>query len=303
MFRKLFALELRRNITALSVISKPYEAAFMMNHTKSCDTGIPLVQVMSEIHKFAAVSLAADWDNVGLLVEPSEPKNISHILLTNDLTEDVMDEALSLKTDLIITYHPLIFAPLKSVTTRTWKERIIAKCLENKIAVYSPHTSFDSVKGGVNDWLAEAFQKVIDTSTPIQANAKESTFGFGRICTLKQPVSVDEAIKLIKERTKLNHVRLARARRSDGLISTIAVCAGSGASVLKGIPADLYLTGEMLHHDILDAVHNGTNVILTNHSDSERGYLKMFAEKLHNDLNKLVKVSVSERDADPLTTV
>lgn len=86
-------------------------------------------------------------------------------------------------------------------------------------------------------------------------------------------------------------------------MNTIALCAGSGASVLKNVPADLYLTGEMLHHDVLDAVHKGTNVILTNHSDSERGFLQNFAFTLSGMLNKLVMVHVSKKDTDPLKTV
>lgn len=65
----------------------------------------------------------------------------------------------------------------------------------------------------------------------------------------------------------------------------------------------MYLTGEMLHHDVLDAIHKGTSVILTNHSDSERGFLKIFASNLINMLNKSVLVHVSENDIDPLKIV
>lgn len=72
---------------------------------------------------------------------------------------------------------------------------------------------------------------------------------------------------------------------------------------MKGVEADLYITGEMLHHDILDAVHIGANVILTNHSDSERGFLKVFGAKLSEQLGDSVKVSVSIADKDPLQTV
>lgn len=90
---------------------------------------------------------------------------------------------------------------------------------------------------------------------------------------------------------------------SDGYINTVALCAGSGVSILRGISADLYLTGEMLHHDVLDAVHHGSHVILTNHSDSERGFLKIYAEILKRNLQKPVEVCVSESDKDPLQTV
>lgn len=92
-----------------------------MSLTAESKVGIPLKDVVGTMNKFADTSLAASWDNVGLLVEPTEPKIVSHILLTNDLTEDVMDEAIKLKTDLIVTYHPLIFAPLKSITNASWK--------------------------------------------------------------------------------------------------------------------------------------------------------------------------------------
>lgn len=93
----------------------------MMSNIARDKIGMPLKNIVEAIHEFADTSLAASWDNVGLLIEPTEPKNVSCILLTNDLTENVMDEAIKLKTDLIITYHPLIFTPLKSITTRFWK--------------------------------------------------------------------------------------------------------------------------------------------------------------------------------------
>lgn len=104
----------------------------------NADGGVPLTDVVNALEKFAPLSLADSWDNVGLLVEPTEEKLVSHILLTNDLTEDVMEEAIDLKTDMIISYHPLIFAPMKSVTTRSWKvwrtfliqdtKRVLQKC-------------------------------------------------------------------------------------------------------------------------------------------------------------------------------
>lgn len=84
----------------------------------------------------------------------------------------------------------------------------------------------------------------------------------------------------------------------------MALCAGSGSSVLKGVQADLYLTGEMLHHDILDAAQNGVHVVLCNHSDSERGFLKVFQKTLQNDiLENKAEVFVSAADCDPLKTV
>lgn len=86
-------------------------------------------------------------------------------------------------------------------------------------------------------------------------------------------------------------------------IQTIACCAGSGSSVLSGVKAELYLTGEMSHHEVLDAVSNNVNVVLCEHSNTERGYLKtlvpVFAELFSNKL----EVVVSESDKDPLLVI
>lgn len=90
------------------------------------------------------------------------------------------------------------------------------------------------------------------------------------------------------------------------MIRSVAVCAGSGGSVFKHRPlnADLYLTGEMSHHDVLDLTQNGSHVILCEHSNSERGFLKVFQNKLQNEIlfNK-VQVLVSTVDRDPLKVV
>ena len=112
-----------------------------------------LKKVLEVLEQFAPLSLAEPWDNVGLLVEPSRPRPISNILLTNDLTEAVMDEAEALASDLIVSYHPPLFQPIKRLVQRDWKQRLAVRALESGIAVFSPHTSWDSVKGGVNDWL------------------------------------------------------------------------------------------------------------------------------------------------------
>ena len=118
-----------------------------------------LQRIVSELHKMYPPCLAEDWDNVGLLVEPSSHayQLVNHIVLTNDLTEQVFEEVEEAvpKVGLIIAYHPPIFKPMKTLTRRTAKERIILKAVESKIAIYSPHTAADSVYGGVNDWLAE----------------------------------------------------------------------------------------------------------------------------------------------------
>lgn len=112
---------------------------------------------VKRLQEYASLKIACDWDNVGLLVEPSGDFDVRKVLLTTDLTEPVLEEALRLNVNMIISYHPVIVDPLKRLTQSEWKQRSIVRCIENRIAVYSPHTSWDSINGGINDWIMDAF--------------------------------------------------------------------------------------------------------------------------------------------------
>ncbi|XP_061728517.1 NIF3-like protein 1 isoform X4 [Cydia pomonella] len=285
-----------------SIFHKFYSISASIKMSMGERTGVTLGKVVSVLEDFAPKSLAESWDNTGLLVEPYTPRNITKLLLTNDLTEDVAIEADNQGCEMIVAYHPPIFSPLKSVVQSAWKQRIISFLLEKRISLYSPHTSWDCVQGGVNDWLASAF--LVKNSKPITPGV-DPNFGAGRHLQLQVEIPLSDAIAKVKQLTGLPHVRLALAKGkspSDG-VKTVALCAGSGASVLKGVAADLYLTGEMLHHDVLDAAQKGISVILTNHSDSERGFLSVFSPDLQKRLDNQVQVFVSKSDKDPLVTV
>lgn len=128
-----------------------------------------LQKLIKRLSEYGENKIACDWDNVGLLVEPTGPLQVNKILVTNDLTEPVLEEAIAKKVDCIISYHPVIFAPLKRLTQAEWKQRSIVKCIENRIAVYCPHTIWDAIEGGINDWIIRAFGKNI-LSKKLHAN-------------------------------------------------------------------------------------------------------------------------------------
>lgn len=125
----------------------------------TCSGLMDLKEVLQVLERLAPLSLAESWDNVGLLVEPSKPRPIKTILLTNDLTDVVMEEAETMSCDLIISYHPPLFRPIKRLVQKDWKQRLAIQAVEAGIAIFSPHTSWDSVKGGVNDWLVGGMGK------------------------------------------------------------------------------------------------------------------------------------------------
>jgi len=108
--------------------------------------------IAQQIEKIAPLKLAQDWDNVGLLIGNPE-KNVKNILLTVDVTKDVVAEAKKLKTDLILSYHPVIWDGLKRITTD--EASIVYELIRLGIAVFSMHTALDAAIGGVNDGLAD----------------------------------------------------------------------------------------------------------------------------------------------------
>ncbi|CAF1075294.1 unnamed protein product [Didymodactylos carnosus] len=356
------------------------------------NNGIHLQTIVSELKKFAPLYLADEkWDNVGLLVEP-DISYINTILLTNDLTEPVINEAIEKNVQLIISYHPLIFSGMKRLIRSNWKDRIILKCIENRIAIYSPHTSWDGVENGVNQWLTTAFGKVHDDFdvTPIETLKMEQTpgknqhiltivlpgtgesiqrqlndvsgayiqseteclhnnlpskqlmvacskeavisicnifkdnidifktiqivdvqkpldanTGYGRLVELKQTCTISEIVEKVKNLTSLKYVRLALAsgKSITSSVRTIAVCAGSGSTVLSNVRADIYFTGEMSHHAVLDAIHRGTTVILCEHTNTERGFLKQFRKYFMEIWEGKMNIILSEKDKDPLEIV
>jgi dinuclear metal center YbgI/SA1388 family protein len=263
-----------------------------------------LSEVTKKLEEFAPLCFGEKWDNIGLLIEPSGRNNIKKILLTNDLTEDVMSEALNEHVNLIISYHPPIFEGLKRITSAQWKQRIVIQCLENKIALYSPHTSWDSVANGITDWLAASVP--IKISYPAIPSLINPAFGGGRICEVRGDYTLKDVIEMVKTHTGVQDLRIAVSNTStlDSKINNFACCCGSGSSVLKEIKSsiDLFITGEMSHHELLDAAAKNISVIILNHSNSERGFLKHFAVNFQNQLGDDVQVIVSKRDTDPLQT-
>ncbi|KAG8999460.1 hypothetical protein FRB93_013199 [Tulasnella sp. JGI-2019a] len=286
---------------------------------------LPIAAVQKAMGRIAPLNLAAAWDNVGLLLEsPIVNPAARRILLTIDLTPAVLAEALAIKpgqtpTAVIVSYHPPIFSALKSLTLLNPLQRSLLTCAANGISVYSPHTSLDITKGGINDWLTEAVwdtqsstgnRVAYDDIGKIKITDDGQQFGEGKLMTFEKPIQggLDRFAAMLKNSLDLEHVQLARSPSGPTDIKTVAICAGSGNSVIGRTPADVYLTGEMAHHDVLAATASNTHVILCGHTNTERPYLPKLKKRLEEELKKdqpgatgVLQVAISEADAHPLT--
>ncbi|KAF9447840.1 NGG1p interacting factor 3 [Macrolepiota fuliginosa MF-IS2] len=300
-----------------------------------------LRHVCLAMEKIAPLRLAERWDNVGLLLEsPVHKPNRKRVLLTIDLTQSVLSESLEKEASVIVAYHPTIFKGLQSFTLANPLQASLLKCAAEGISVYSPHSALDSVWGGINDWLAGGLVRSKEdgevrslVGEKLHPTNGLSEGGDGRLVTLHEPIGFEKLVErlsfhlidfsyflmgtpcLPRHHGAARVVQVGYPANSESRsysVRTIAICAGSGGSMLGGKEADVYLTGEMSHHEVLAAVAAGKHVIICGHDNTERGYLPVLANKLRSELRSSpvngqglaeVEVVVSEADKHPLQIV
>lgn len=257
----------------------------------------PRETVLKALDQIAPQFLAEPWDNVGLLVDPGERVEFERAFVTIDLTDLTLDEALECQSDFIVAYHPPIFSGLKRLRFDAASERVVLRALRAGVTIFSPHTALDAVRDGMTDWLARAAGP--GRMQPIVPHHMDTSAGAGRLVRLDRPLSLNRAVDMVKSHLKLQHLRVSEAPRADPIVN-VAVCPGAGGSVFEKLTrADLLITGEMRHHDVLAFRAKGTHVILTDHTNTERGYMPFLGRDLAKSCPGL-DIHVSQLDADPL---
>ncbi|HJH08096.1 MAG TPA: Nif3-like dinuclear metal center hexameric protein [Fusobacterium ulcerans] len=224
-------------------------------------------------------SNAEEWDNVGLLVGNNK-KDVKKIQLSIDATEKAVDYAAQNNVDMIVTHHPLIFKPLKSIVMSELSGRKIIKLIEKGLNLYSIHTNLDSSKDGLNDYILELLEvkkyKIIDI------NANDETAGIGRMYTLEEKITILEYADFIKTKMKIKNVRVI-SNDLKSKVKKIALINGSGMSYwrkVKSLGADLFITGDISYHDALDAKESGLHLIDIGHFESENCFSELLKKNL-----------------------
>jgi dinuclear metal center YbgI/SA1388 family protein len=257
-----------------------------------------LEDVLPILDDVAPLRYAESWDNVGLLV--GDPAGeITRVLVTVDYTEAVADEARAQAVELVVAYHPPMFAPVKRVPHGA----LWADAIRRGIALYSMHTALDVALDGTNDFLANACG-VSATRRPLRAFTarpgmqEPDGIGLGRVGDV-EPARLEVIVARLKTALGLSHLLVAGAL--DWQVRRVAVAAGAGGELLDDAVrarADLFVTGEIRHHDAISALRRGVSVIAALHSNSERAAVKAFSARVAARLPGVV-VLPSERDADP----
>ena len=251
--------------------------------------------VILRLENYAPLSLAEEYDNVGLMVGDADA-NFKAALLTLDVDINVAEEAKERGANLIISHHPLIFSPLNRITSDTAEGKCLLYLIKNGIAVYSAHTNLDSAAGGLCDLLATILG--LQDTSPM--SGVDADTGIGRVGCLPSPLKMDELAEMLMKTFSLSSIRFTG--EGDDLVSRVALCTGGGASLLNDAIssfADVYITGDIKYHNAREAQERGINLLELPHYDSEIIVTRLFEKILGDD----IKTFISETNKNVFSTL
>ncbi|HKJ64480.1 MAG TPA: Nif3-like dinuclear metal center hexameric protein, partial [Desulfopila sp.] len=187
-----------------------------------------IADLLGVLDSLAPQRLAEQWDNVGLLVGNTS-SGAGSILIGLDPTIALVEEAVAVGADTIITHHPVIFKPLSAIDTSSPAGRLLQKALTHDISIIGCHTNLDSAADGVNDVLAELLG--LQSLSPLMPSEEqqEANTGLGRIGRYPTPLSTGEFLRRLFQVLQLEAVNIAGVMPEQ--IGTVAVCGGSGSDL------------------------------------------------------------------------
>lgn len=228
-----------------------------------------LSEILTKIEKDIPLDLAEDWDNPGLQVGRRNA-DINKVYIALDATDSVLEHAVEFGADLLLTHHPLLIGSIKKVNTDDFHGRKILTMAEHSLAHYAMHTNFDVA---VMADLCSGTLGLRDT-VPLDPIPGRENLGVGSVGSLPQTMTVRECAELVKTAFHLEHVKVFGD--PDKKVSRAAMCPGSGKSLIPcalAQNADVYITGDIGHHDGIDAEDQGLPIIDAGHYGLEHVYI------------------------------
>lgn len=212
-------------------------------------------EVINYLEARFPLRLQEDFDNCGVQCGDEE-QEITGALVCFELNDKVIDEAVALHANMVISHHPLILKRgICKIEPKDRVGKIICKALANNILIYSMHTNIDSAEGGGNDWFAEKLHlQDVHVLVPSHQSDLSKKNGLGRIGKLPEVMNMNNFLYYVKEKMQLQVVRYYGD--PEKRIQTVAVCGGGGASFIEEAMqagADAYVTGDVKYHDFFRA--------------------------------------------------
>ena len=247
------------------------------------------------------VELAESWDNVGLLLGDRQSV-VERVMTCLTLTPDVAHEAINRGAQLIATHHPIMFRPVQAITSDTPQGTMLLELIRHGVAVYSPHTAFDSSLDGINAQLARLLE--LEDVAPLRIPEGNSSDpvpgGTGRVGRFATARPLQVILAALQQQLGLEAVQYVGD--ADQTIERLAIACGAGGSFLDDAiraGSQAFLTGEARFHSCLAARTAGVALIVIGHYGSERHGVETLANQVSHRFPNL-EVWASETETDPL---
>ncbi len=223
---------------------------------------------------YAPLEKQMSYDNAGFLVGRQDTE-VKKVLLSLDVTPDVIDEAVEDGYELIVSHHPVIFHAIKNIT-----DEKLMKLVKREIAVISMHTNLDITEGGVNDALLSLLGAERDDYLDGEC--------CGRIGHLKAPVSMTEFLMLCRDKLHTNGLRYYDAGRPVRRIAVLGGAGGDETETAFQKNCDTYVTSDISYHQFLFAQEKGINLIDGDHFGTEDPIIDVLRQKLSCQFPEIV---------------
>ncbi|MDG4864211.1 Nif3-like dinuclear metal center hexameric protein [Streptomyces sp. T-3] len=266
-----------------------------------------LSEVIAALDALWPPERAEQWDAVGTVVGYPDAE-VTRVLFAVDPVQDIVDEAVELGANLLVTHHPLYLRGTTTVAAGHFKGRVVHGLIKNDIALHVAHTNADTADPGVSDALAGALD--LRVVRPLVADASDPTGrrGLGRICELDHPLTLAEFAAHAAKRLPATAQGIRAAGDPDAVVRTVAVSGGSGDSLFDAVRAagvDAFLTADLRHHPVSEATQQSPlGLVDAAHWATEWPWCEQAAAQLDEISDRHgwgLRVHVSKTVTDPWT--
>lgn len=258
--------------------------------------GISRFELLSALEEIAPLSLAESWDNCGMQID-LRSEEIRKIMVCLELSRAVINEAVDFGADFIITHHPLYFRGIKKIDCGETIGDYTYTLMKNNISVYSSHTCFDKAEHGNNRYLAEliGLHSVKDFG-----DMEEELIGvYGE---LEKEKTLKDILFELADTLKISSKELRFIGRPESMIKKIGLCTGSGIEMLEAAErqgCNLFITGDIKHHDAVNAMEKGLCTIDAGHYGTEKIFTENMSRQLKKILGSRVEIAEAQSNRNP----
>ena len=252
-----------------------------------------LIEVLKGL---APEDCACEWDNPGLLAGRSD-KEVKKVYIALDATDQVVEAAIEAGAHMLLTHHPLIFKAIKQVNDQNFITRRLVKLIQSDISYYAMHTNFDAAPGCMADLAARRLG--LEECVPLEllgemdAGQGPVPYGIGKTGILRKAMTVRQVAKRVKEAFDLPFALVYGQELMDMEVTRISLCPGAGGSEIEGAVScgsQVLVTGDISHHQGIDAAARQMAVIDAGHYGLEHIFIPYMAEYLEARLGAELEI-------------